>query len=69
MIHPHFAQNFAFLPPWGVCQEIALIRPNDPQVRPPPRANAHESSLKTPESYPDELAKPMKNAPKRAKKG
>jgi hypothetical protein len=57
MIHPRFAQNFAFHPPWGDCREIGLIRPNDPQVRPLPPPNAHETSLCTPETYPDELDK------------
>jgi hypothetical protein len=68
MIHPGFAQNFAFHPPWGDYREIGLIRPNDPQERPPPPPNAHESSLRTPENYPDELAKRQRNALKRAKK-
>ena len=67
-VHPRFSQNFAFHPPWGDCREIALIKPNDPQERPPPPPNAHESSLHTPESYPDELAKRQRNAIKRAKR-
>ena len=56
-VAPRFAQNFAFHPPWGDCRELSLIKSNGPQERPPPPANAHESSLRTPASYPDELAK------------
>jgi hypothetical protein len=67
-VHPRFAQNFAFHPPWGDCREISLIKPNGPKERPPPPPNAHESSLRTPESYPDELAKRQRNAIKRAKR-
>ena len=29
-VHPRFAKNFAFHPPWGDCQEISLIKPSDP---------------------------------------
>ena len=29
-VHPRFAQNFAFHPPWGDCREISFIKPNDP---------------------------------------
>nr|XP_020158077.1 triadin-like [Aegilops tauschii subsp. strangulata] len=60
--------NFAFHPPWGDCREISLIKPSDPQERPSPPPNAHESSLRTPESYPDELAKRQRNAITRAKR-
>jgi len=68
MIHPRFVKNFAFHPPWGDCREIGLLRASDPQERPPPPPEAHESSLRTPDSYPDETAKRQKNAKKRAKK-
>lgn len=67
-VHPRFAQNFAFHPPWGDCREISLIKPNGPKERPPPPRNADESSLRTPESYPDELTNRQRNAIKRAKK-
>ena len=68
MVHPRFAKNFAFHPPWGDCREIGLIHPGDPQESPPPPADADKSSLRAPESYPDELANRRKNAEKRAKK-
>ena len=66
--HPRFAQNFAFHPPWVDCREISLIKPSDPQDRPLPPQDAHESSLRTPESYPNELAKHQRNAIKWAKR-
>lgn len=62
--HPQFAQNFAFHPPWDDCQEISLNKPQGPKERPPP--NANESSLHTPVSYPDEVAKRQRNAIERA---
>jgi hypothetical protein len=68
MIHPRYAKNFAFHPPWGDCREIGLVRARDPQERPPAPPTAHESSLKTPDSYPEEKAKHLLNAEKRAKK-
>ena len=68
MIHPWFAKNVAFHPPWCDCREIGLLRASDPQERPPPPPDADESSLKTPAFYPDELAERQKNAEKRAKK-
>ena len=45
-----------------------MIKANGPQERPPPPANAHESSLRTPASYPEELAKRQRNAIKRAER-
>ena len=39
-----------------------------PQQRPPPPLDAHETSIKTPDSYPEEKAKHLKNAEKHAKK-
>mgnify|MGYP007126479468 CR=1 FL=1 len=68
MVHPRYAKNFAFHPPWGDCREIGPIREGEPQERPQPPPEAHESSLKTPDSYPEEKAKRLKNAEKRANK-
>src|SRR6266566_6872380 len=67
-VAPRFAKNFAFHPPWGDCRELSLIKANGPQERPPPPENADESSLRTPASYPEELAKRQRNAVKRAEK-
>ena len=68
MVHPRYAENFAFHPPQGDYREIGLIWAGEPQQRPPPPPDAHESSTKTPDSYPEEKAKRLKNAEKRAKK-
>lgn len=67
-VHPRFTKNFTFHTPWGDCREIGFLHASDPQERPPPPPDADESSLKTPASYPNELAKRQKNAKKRAKK-
>jgi hypothetical protein len=68
MVHPRYAKNFAFHPPWGDCREIGLIQAGEPQQRPPPPPDAHESSTKTPDSYPEEKAKCLDNAENWAKK-
>ena len=60
MVHPRYAKNFAFTPPWGDLHAIWLLKTNDPNERPPPPPNAHESSLMRPIDYPQELAKRMR---------
>ena len=68
IVHPRYAKNFAFHPPWGEFHEIGLIRVGRLQERPPPPPDAHESSIKTLDSYPKEKTKRLKNAENHAKK-
>ena len=68
MVHPQYAKKFSFHPPWGDCREIGLIKEGKPLQRPPPPPDVDESSIKTPDSYPKEKAKSLKNVEKCAKK-
>lgn len=61
-------KNFVFLPPWGDCHALWLLKTNDANERPPPPRDAHESLLKRPVDYPHELARLIKNVEIRAKK-
>jgi hypothetical protein len=64
---PRYAKLFAFHSPWGDVREIPLIPQGAEAVRPPPPANPHQTSVMTPEDFPQEVIKHCQATEKRAK--